>query len=62
MSEISSIDTALRYSQIRFQNAMDVVLIKQAAQAEKLLADMLAKNTRSTQELQTSNGRLDIYV
>ena len=62
MSEISSIDTALRYSQIRFQNAMDVLLFKQAAQAEKLLADMLAKNTQSTQELQTSSGRLDIYV
>jgi hypothetical protein len=59
---MSSIDTALRYSQIRFQNAMDVVLIKQAAQAEKLLADMLAKNTQSTQVLQTSRGRLDIYV
>ena len=41
---------------------MNVVLIKQAAQAEKLLADMLAKNTQSTQELQTSSGRLDIYV
>lgn len=62
MSEISSIDSALRYSQIRFQNAMDVLLIKQAAQAEKLLADMLANNTQSTQELQASSGRLDIYV
>lgn len=62
MSEISSIDSALRYSQIRFQNVMDVLLIKQAAQAEKLLADMLANNTQSTQELQASSGRLDIYV
>lgn len=41
---------------------MDVLLIKQAAQAEKLLADMLANNTQSTQELQASSGRLDIYV
>lgn len=62
MSEISLIDSALRYSQIRFQNVMDVLLIKQAAQAEKLLADMLANNTQSTQELQASSGRLDIYV
>ena len=41
---------------------MDVVLIKQAAQADKMLADMLAKNTQSTQELRTSSGRIDIYV
>jgi hypothetical protein len=62
MSEISSIDTAVRYSQIRFQNEMAVLLIKQAAQVEKALADMLAKNTQATQDLQASSGRISIYV
>jgi hypothetical protein len=62
MSEITAINTAVQYSQMRFQNELGALLIKQAAQAEKALADMLAKNTQATQNVQASSGSISIYV
>lgn len=62
MSEISAISSAVQYHQIRFQNEMGAVLIKQAAQAEQALADMLAKNIQNVQQLQATSGGIDLYV
>jgi hypothetical protein len=62
MSEITAISTALQVNQSRLHNEISMLVIKQAAQAEKALADMLAQNIQATQGSKSGNGGFSIYV
>ncbi len=64
MSDIISISDAVRSSQLRTQNALSVQAIKQAAAAQKALADMLAENAKNAQAAQerSAKGGISIYV
>jgi hypothetical protein len=62
MTEISMISSALQNHQTMVQNEIGMVAIKQAAQAEKALADMLATNAKAAQKLDARKGGISIYV
>jgi hypothetical protein len=62
MTEISLISSALQSKQMMLQNEFAIVATKQAAQAEKALADMLANNVQAAQNLAAGEGRIDIYI
>jgi hypothetical protein len=62
MTEISLISSALQSKQTMLQNEIAMVVIKQAAQADKALADILAKNVQAAQNLAAGEGGIDIYV
>jgi hypothetical protein len=62
MTEISLISSALQSQQNMLQNELAMVATKQVAQAEKALADILAKNVQAAQNLAAGEGGMDIYV
>ena len=64
MTEISSITAVLQARQEVAQSERSVMMIKQAAQAEQALADMLAENAKQAQAAQerSAQGGVSIYV
>jgi hypothetical protein len=62
MSIINAISTAVQSSQGGVQNDLGTLALKQAAQAEKLLAELLEQNAKAAQVSQAGKGRISIYV
>jgi len=63
MSDITGISSALQMIQSNFRTEMGVKVIKQAAQADKALADMLAENAKTGAELSKGQAKgISIYV
>ncbi len=60
MSDISAISAALQNSQLNVQNAIEMQVIKQAAQADQAVADMLEKNSKAVSQA-TQRG-VSIFV
>ena len=60
MSDITSITSALQSIQTRTSTAISMQTIKQAAQAEQMLADMLANNAKAG--IDNSKGRIHIII
>jgi len=60
MAEIDSVASALQTYQSTTQSAVSVTALKLAAQAERELADMLAKQAKAAAS--AARGRISIYV
>ncbi len=62
MSEIGAISAAVEMNQRQIQNMLETLMIKQAAQADRALAAMLAENVQAPQKAQAADGSISIYV
>jgi hypothetical protein len=66
MSELSAVSASLQNVQQQVQNELSMMALKQAAQAEQALADMLAQQARALaetqQKQQAAGGGINIYV
>ena len=63
MDEITSVAAAIQAQQAVAQNDLRMRLIKQSAQADQALADMLAKNADAVRaQEQGAQGGISIYA
>jgi glutamate/tyrosine decarboxylase-like PLP-dependent enzyme len=60
LSDITSISSAMQMIQSRTQNAISIQVIKQAAQSEQAVADMLANLAKASAG--SEQGRINITV
>jgi hypothetical protein len=66
MADISAISAVVQNVQQQVQNELGMKALKQAAQADRALADMLAQQARAlaetAQQQRTAGGGISIYV
>lgn len=62
MSDTRAISNAVESLQIRMHDQMATLMLKQAAQAEKALADVLAKSVLIARNSQSDEQLISIYV